>query len=43
MMTNEKQKIIRNSVSYKLVHAIALWIGPALVGSIDWSGVARLR
>ena len=25
MMTNEKQKIIRNSVSYKLVHAIALW------------------
>ena len=26
MMTNEKQKIIRNSVSYKLVHAIALWM-----------------
>lgn len=24
MMTNEKQEIIRNSVSYKLVHAIAL-------------------
>lgn len=26
MMTNEKQEIIRNSVSYKLVHAIALWM-----------------
>lgn len=30
MMTNEKQKIIRNSVSYKLVHAIALWMDQRL-------------
>lgn len=31
MMTNEKQKIIRNSVSYKLVHAIALWMNRRLL------------
>ena len=31
MMTNEKQKIIRNSVSYKLVHAIALWMDRCLL------------
>lgn len=31
MMTNEKQEIIRNSVSYKLVHAIALWIDRRLL------------
>lgn len=31
MMTNEKQKIIRNSVSYKLVHAIALWLDRRLL------------
>ena len=31
MMTNEKQKIIRNSVSYKLVHAIALWMDRRLL------------
>ena len=31
MMTNEKQKIIRNSVSYKLVHAIALWMDQRLL------------
>ena len=30
-MTNEKQKIIRNSVSYKLVHAIALWMDRRLL------------
>lgn len=31
MMTNEKQEIIRNSVSYKLVHAIALWMNRRLL------------
>ena len=31
MMTNEKQEIIRNSVSYKLVHAIALWMDRPLL------------
>lgn len=31
MMTNEKQEIIRNSVSYKLVHAIALWMDRCLL------------
>lgn len=31
MMTNEKQEIIRNSVSYKLVHAIALWMDRSLL------------
>lgn len=31
MMTNEKQKIIRSSVSYKLVHAIALWMDRRLL------------
>ena len=31
MMTNEKQKIIRKSVSYKLVHAIALWMDRRLL------------
>lgn len=31
MMTNEKQKIIQNSVSYKLVHAIALWMDRRLL------------
>ena len=31
MMTNEKQEIIRNSVSYKLVHAIALWMDRRLL------------
>ena len=31
MMTNEKQNIIRNSVSYKLVHAIALWMDRRLL------------
>ena len=31
MMTNEKQKIIRNSVSYKLVHAIVLWMDRRLL------------
>lgn len=31
MMTNEMQKIIRNSVSYKLVHAIALWMDRRLL------------
>lgn len=31
MMTNEKQEIIRNSVSYKLVHAIALWMDQRLL------------
>lgn len=31
MMTNEKLKIIRNSVSYKLVHAIALWMDRRLL------------
>lgn len=31
MMTNEKQKIIWNSVSYKLVHAIALWMDRRLL------------
>jgi hypothetical protein len=30
-MTNEKQEIIRNSVSYKLVHAIALWMDRRLL------------
>lgn len=34
MMTNEKQKIIRNSVSYKLVHAIALWMDRRLLDSL---------
>ena len=31
MMANEKQEIIRNSVSYKLVHAIALWMDRRLL------------
>lgn len=31
MMTNEKQEIIRNSVSYKLMHAIALWMDRRLL------------
>ena len=31
MMTNEKQEIIRNSVSYKLVPAIALWMDRRLL------------
>ena len=31
MMTYEKQEIIRNSVSYKLVHAIALWMDRRLL------------
>lgn len=31
MMTNEKQEIIQNSVSYKLVHAIALWMDRRLL------------
>ena len=31
MMTNEKQEIIRNSVSYNLVHAIALWMDRRLL------------
>ena len=31
MMTNEKQEIIRNSVSYKLVHAIAQWMDRRLL------------
>lgn len=31
MMTNEKQERIRNSVSYKLVHAIALWMDRRLL------------
>ncbi len=31
MMTNEKQEIIRNSASYKLVHAIALWMDQRLL------------
>lgn len=31
MMTNKKQEIIRNSVSYKLVHAIALWMDRRLL------------
>ena len=31
MMMNEKQEIIRNSVSYKLVHAIALWMDRRLL------------
>lgn len=31
MMTNEEQEIIRNSVSYKLVHAIALWMDRRLL------------
>lgn len=31
MMTNEKQEIIRNSVPYKLVHAIALWMDRRLL------------
>lgn len=31
MMTNEKQEIIRNSVSYKLVHTIALWMDRRLL------------
>ena len=31
MMTNEKQEIIRNSVSYRLVHAIALWMDRRLL------------
>lgn len=31
MMTNEKQEIIRNSASYKLVHAIAQWMDPRLL------------
>lgn len=31
MMTKEKQEIIRNSVSYKLVHAIALWMDRRLL------------
>ena len=31
MMTNEKQEIIRNSVSYKVVHAIALWMDRRLL------------
>ena len=31
MMTNEKQEIIRNAVSYKLVHAIALWMDRRLL------------
>ena len=31
MMTNEKQEIIRNSASYKLVHAIALWMDRCLL------------
>ena len=31
MMTNEKQEIIRNSESYKLVHAIALWMDRRLL------------
>lgn len=30
-MTNEKQEIIRNSASYKLVHAIALWMDRRLL------------
>ena len=30
-MTNEKQEIIRNSASYKLVHAIALWMDQRLL------------
>lgn len=34
MMTNEKQEIIRNSVSYKLVHAIALWMDRRLLDSL---------
>lgn len=31
MMTNEKQEIIRNSASYKLVHAIAIWMDRRLL------------
>ena len=31
MMTNEKQEIIRNSASYKLVHAIAQWMDRRLL------------
>lgn len=31
MMTNEKQEIIRNSASYKMVHAIALWMDRRLL------------
>ena len=31
MMTNERQEIIRNSASYKLVHAIALWMDRRLL------------
>lgn len=31
MMTNEKQEIIWNSASYKLVHAIALWMDRRLL------------
>ena len=34
MMTNEKQEIIRNSASYKLVHAIALWMDQRLLDSL---------
>ena len=35
MMTNEKQEIIRNSVSYKLVHAIALWMDRRLLDPLN--------
>ena len=31
MMTKEKQETIRNSASYKLVHAIALWMDRCLL------------
>ena len=31
MITKEKQEIIRNSTSYKLIHAIALWMGQRLL------------
>ena len=34
MMTNEKQEIIRNSASYKLVHAIALWMDRRLLAPL---------
>ncbi len=31
MITKEKQEIIRNSTSYKLIHAIALWMDQRLL------------
>lgn len=31
MITNEKQKIIKNSASYKLIHLIALWMDQRLL------------